>query len=265
MPFLSLDTVERAIASMFHIKTNVNLMENLQITKKLRAFWMRAAYACIVGIGILSMNGCSKTTDEQITPQTQTNSLVKEYNLKEVAKPTDGKKIIYLNDLVKASAFFQNLKIKRESGQTGIDKTGSRVNGALVLSHGLFTFLNGQTATINFNMQSNSLNEIASTRINNDFLTFTQRGDYVQMFKWGIIAMPNTEGEGYTYYDAPITIYTAVLMQEGWSSVQYLDAYEQANSDGNGTWEAIYVEQPYFLGSDLPVEDTWKPQIPSGN
>jgi hypothetical protein len=242
-------------------------MENLQITKKLKAFWRRSAYACVMGISFLSMNGCSKTTEEQITPQA--NSFVKEYNLKEVAKPTDGKKIVYLNDMAKANAFFQNLKTKRESGQTLGDKTANRLNGQLVLSHGFFTFLNGQTATINFDMQSNNIDEIESARINNEILTFTQYGNYVQMFKWGIVAIPNNKqglSEEYGYYYAPVVAYSAVLTNGGWSSVQFLDAYEQANFDGEGTWETVYMEKPYFSGNDSPVTgDTWKPQIPSGN
>lgn len=57
-------------------------MENLQITKKLKAFWKRSAYACVMGIGILSMNGCSKAAEEQIKPrQVQVSSSEEEYNI----------------------------------------------------------------------------------------------------------------------------------------------------------------------------------------
>lgn len=242
-------------------------MEKLQITKKLKAFWRCSAYACVMGISILLMNGCSKTTEEQITPQVQTNSLVKEYNLKAVAKPVDSRKIVYLKDMEKANAFFQNLKTKKESGQMVGDKVANRVSSELVLSHGFFTFLNGQTTTINFDMQSNNINEIATAHINGDYLTFTQNGNYVQMFKWGIVAIPNKKqgiSEEYAYYYAPVVAYSAFLMEGGWSSVQFLDAYEQANFDGEGNWETVYIPNLHLPGNDLPVTDPWFPQSVQG-
>ena len=48
------------------------------------AFGRRTAYACVIGAGTLSMNGCSKTADEQIKPrQAQVNISEKEYNVYE--------------------------------------------------------------------------------------------------------------------------------------------------------------------------------------
>ena len=245
-------------------------MENLQITKKLKAFWMRAAYACIIGVGILSMNGCSKTTDEQITPQTQTNSFVKEYNLKEVAKPTDGKKIIYLKDLAKASAFFQNLKMKKVNLPNLTKKSSSaRTNNAAVLSHGFFTFLNGQTATIHFNTHPDGIGEIERASVDGQDLEITYRSrGYIEMIKWGCVAVhygENGLSENYFYYLAPIAIYRAALVNGGWSSVQLLNTYEQANFEGDGgTWEEVYIANPHLPGYDLPVIDPWFPQTVQG-
>jgi hypothetical protein len=262
---------------MFHIKTNVNLMKNLEITKKLRAFWRHTAYACMVSTSVLMMSSCSDKSVEQITPQTQqTSSLAKEFNLKAVTKPADTKAIVYLKDMEKAHAFFQNLKVKK-----GIEKTiglqsGSRINNDLVLSHGFFTFLNGQTATIHFNTYADGIGgEVVSASMNGESLTFTQYGNYVQMFKWGIIAIPKYRGgmegtdlngfmEEYEYYYAPVAIYSATLMPNGWSSVQLLSAYEQANFDGEGNWEAVYIPNPNNPGNDLPVTDPWFPQSVQG-
>jgi hypothetical protein len=59
-------------------------MENLQITKKLRAFCGRMVYAYMIGASILLLNSCSKTADEQIKPrQVQVNSTEKQYNIYE--------------------------------------------------------------------------------------------------------------------------------------------------------------------------------------
>jgi hypothetical protein len=260
---------------MFHIKTNVNLMKNLEITKKLRAFWRHTAYACMVSTSVLMMSSCSDKSVEQITPQAQqSNSLAKEFNLKAVEKPADSKKVLFLKDTEKANAFFQNLKVKKGIEKTIVLKSGSRINNDMVLSHGTFTFLNGQQVTIHFNTHADAVEgEVNSVRMYGESLTFAQYGNYVQMFKWGIIAIPKYRGgmegtdfngfmEEYEYYYAPVAIYSATLMPNGWSSVQILNVFEQANFDGEGTWEAVYVPNPNNPGYDLPVQDPWEPHYP---
>ena len=82
-------------------------MKNLQITKKLRAFWRSTMYACSIGLVIVSMNGCNNLKDEPIIPQNNAiQALAKEYNLNKVAKPVNNQKVIYLKGTEKASAFF---------------------------------------------------------------------------------------------------------------------------------------------------------------
>jgi hypothetical protein len=71
MPFLSLDTVERAIVSIFHIKTNVNLMKNLRIAKMVSVFSKRSMLACMIAGGILSLNSCDNK-DELVTQPQET-------------------------------------------------------------------------------------------------------------------------------------------------------------------------------------------------
>jgi hypothetical protein len=252
-------------------------MKNLEITKKLMAFGRRTAYACMVSTSVLTMSSCSDKSEEQITPQAQqTSNLAKEFNLKAVPKPADSKGIVYLKDMEKANAFFQNLKVKRGIEKTIGVKSGSRVNNDVVLSHGFFTFLNGQTATIHFNTYADAVEgEVSSVSMNGESLTFAQYGNFVQMFKWGIIAIPRyksgLEGtdfngfmEEYDYYYAPIAIYSASLIPNGWSSVQLLNVFEQANFDGEGTWEAVYIPNPNNPGNDLPVIDPWFPQSVQG-
>ena len=139
----------------------------------------------------------------------------------------------------------------------------------LVLSHGFFTFLNGQTVTIQFNQHPESMGEVVRTHINGRDMGFTQSGNYVEMIIWGVIAIPNDENEfadSYEYYFAPVAIYRAVLMNGGWSSAQLLDQFEQGNFEGEGgTWETFYANNPSLPGTDLPVIDPWSPKTVEGN
>jgi len=239
-------------------------MENLQITKKLKAFGRRTAYACMVGTSVLLMNGCNNLKDEQIVPkESSMQDLVKEFNLKLIAKPTDNQKVVYLNDLAKANQFFQNWKVKKEASGSTKPKSG-RVSNQTVLSHGNFTFLNGQTATIHFNTHSDGMGEIERASIDGQDLEITHRGRYIEMIKWGYVAVHYGEEEfsdNYFYYLAPIAIYRAVLINGGWSSVQLLNQFEQANfeSEGGG-WEEFYIPNPHQPGYDLPVidPDPWR-------
>ena len=241
-------------------------MKSLRIFKQLRAFSTRTMYACMIGASILSVNGCKNTNDDQIIPkETSMQSLAKEYNLKVVAKPADSRKIIYLKDIGKAHQFFQNLKLRKKDLPNANESKSGRVS-ATVLSHGFFTFLNGQTATIHFNMHPDGLGEIVSANLNGEDLSFTKSGNYVEMIKWGVIAVPNNENEligNYDYYYAPVAIYRAFLVNGGWSSVQLLNQFEQGNFEGEGgNWEMIYIANPYLPGNDLPVIDPWVPAFP---
>ncbi len=226
-------------------------MKSLQIFKQLRAFSARTVYACMIGVSIFSVNGCKNTNDEQIIPKEQPSiqSLAKTYNLKEVKKPTDSQKIIYLKDATKVDQFFQNLKWKKESQLIPNNPQVGRVSSTTVLSHGLFTFMNGQTASIYFNTASNGMGEIINTSIEGQDLAFTQSGNYVEMIKWGYIAVHYGQDEfsdDYFYYLAPVTIYRAILVNGGWSCVQSLNQFEQANFEGeSGTWAEFYISNPF--------------------
>ena len=242
-------------------------MKTLQIFKQLRAFSTRTMYACMIGTSIFSLNGCNNTIEEQIIPQeVSIQDMAKEYNLKKVEKPTGNQKVIYLKDMAKANQFFQNLKVRKEHFPDLEKKANARVNNEMALSHGYFTFLNGQTATIHFNTHPDGVGEIERASVEGQELEITNRGrDYFEMIKWGYIAVPYSVDEfteNYFYYLAPIAIYRAVLVNGGWSSVQLLNQFEQGNFEGEGgTWEEVWIRNPYLPGYDLPVIDPWEPHL----
>lgn len=55
-----------AIVLMFHIKTNVNLMKNLQIIKMVSVFSRRSMLACMIAVSILFLISCGKHSMEGI-------------------------------------------------------------------------------------------------------------------------------------------------------------------------------------------------------
>ncbi len=220
----------------------------------------------------VALQGFFACKSDDISPQTPSSSLSKqaqkmviENNLVQITQPTDAKNITYLKDLTKASQFFQNLKTKRKDLSNNEKQQTGRVSNETVLSYGFFTFLNGDKTKIHFNTHPESIGEVMSADLNGEALTFTQGGNYVEMLKWGVLAIPNDLGK-YQYYYAPIAIYNTVLTDGGWSSVQLLNQSEQANFEGEGgTWQEFYVPKPYQLGNDLPATDPWIPQLPEKN
>lgn len=241
-------------------------MKTLQIFKHLRAFSIRTVYACMIGASIFLLNGCNNLNDEQIIPkEASIEDLVKEYNLKKVGKPTGDQKVIFLKDMAKANQFFQNLKMRTEDLPNLGKQSSTRASNETILSNGFFTFLNGQTATIHFNTQPEGVGEVVSANIDGQELEFTQRGSSVEMVKWGYIAVHYGQddfSDNYFYYYAPIAIYGAILINGGWSSVQLLNTAEQANFEGEGVWEEVYIANPNQLRNDLPVTDPWIPYFP---
>ncbi len=214
---------------------------------------------------MIALQGFFACKSDDISPQPspqisseRVRNLIETNHWQAVKKPTDNAKIIFLKDVNKATQFFQNLKIKSPSQ---IPKP-TQVNNEMVLSHGVFTFLNGENAHIDFETSMDGKGEILGIDLGGGKITFTQTGNYVEILKWGTIALPMYEEEfirlgSYQYYHVPVATYKAFLGDNGWSSVQFLLSTEQANFDGNGTWEAFY------LNRNPSVSPTLAPWIPN--
>jgi hypothetical protein len=72
------------IVLLFYIKTNSNLMKNLQITKMVSVFSRRSMIACIITGGILSLNSCDNKDQLATQPlETLEVSVAKGVTLKE--------------------------------------------------------------------------------------------------------------------------------------------------------------------------------------
>lgn len=160
-------------------------------------------------------------------------------------KPTDASDIIFLKDLTDPTQFFQNLRSKDFAQTSKLNQN----NDEMVLASGAFTFLNGEIARFNFDTSINWTGKILDVELDSSKVTFTQNDNYVEIYKWGTIALPMYEEEvkllgGYQYYHVPVVSYKAFLVNNGWSSVQFLMAAEQANFEGEGgTWEAFYLSR----------------------
>jgi hypothetical protein len=219
-------------------------------------------------IVMVALQGFFACKSDDISPQSppQTSSerirnLMETNHWQAVTKPTDSSKIIFLKDVKNATQFFQNLKIKTVEP---IQKP-TQINNEIVLARGVFTFLNGENAHINFETSMDGRGEIIDIDLDGSKITFTQNGNYVEILKWGTIALPMYEEEvirlgGYQYYYVPVATYKAFLENNGWSSVQYLMSTEQANFEGSGgTWE------PFYLDRNPSVSPKLAPWIPNLN
>lgn len=196
--------------------------------------------------------------DSRQTSSEQLRNLIEANHWQQVEKPINGSKIIFLKDMNNVTQFFQNLKIR----DIKLVPKSIQINKDIVLSHGIFTFLNGEKAMFNFETSNDGKGEIMGIMIDQSTLTFAQKGSYVEIQKWGTIALPTYEEEftqlrNYQYYYVPIAIYKAFLENNGWSSVQFLYAPEQANFDGEGgIWE------PFYLNRNPSIPPTIAPWIP---
>lgn len=188
-------------------------------------------------------------------------NLIKTNHWKVVAKPTDKSKIIFLNDIQKATQFFE--KIKKDTFPSFGDSKLSLLKSDMVLARGVFTFLNSEKAKINFETSVDGKGEIIDIDLDGSKVTFIQKGSYIEIYKWGIVALPINQEEfvelgEFQYYYVPTAIYKAFLVDNSWSSVQFLYAPEQANFEGDGgTWEPFYLNRNPFI---LPTIEPWIPK-----
>ena len=211
----------------------------------------------VIALSLQGMIAC-KTND--IQPDTssevvsQSNIFVDKFKLQKVDKPTNLSSVIYLKDIQKASEFFSNLKKIVKVPTQANNRTLSPTSG-----QGKFTFLNGNQANIVFDGSGN----IFTLNINGDnavSYNYDTANSHVEITKWGIIALRDEFQLGsYQYYYAPIIRWNAYLLN-GWSSVQLLNSFEQANFDGEGTFEFYSndgnspVTAPYPFNPDEPLQ-----------
>jgi hypothetical protein len=222
-------------------------------------------FLVIVMVALQGFFAC-KSDDISPQPPPQKNlerihNLIETNHWQSVSKPTDVSKIIFINDVTKATQFFEKMKI--QALPTFGSPKPNPLSNDMVLARGVFTFLNGERANINFETSMEGRGEILDIDLDGSKVTFTQKGNYVEIYKWETIALPMYQEEvirlgGYQYYYVPVATYKAFLENNGWSSVQYLINIEQANFEGNGgTWEAFY------LNHNPSVPPTIAPWIPS--
>ena len=202
----------------------------------------------------ISPHNFSQKSNEQIL------NLIKTNHWKVVSKPTDKSNIIFLNDIQKATQFFE--KMKNDAFTSLGDSKLNSNKSDMVLAHGVFTFLNSEKANINFETSVEGTGEIIDIDLNGSKVTFIQKGNYLEIYKWGIVALPShqedfLQADSVQYYSVPTAIYKAFLVDNGWSSVQFLYAPEQANFEGDGgTWE------PFYLNRNPSILPTIAPWIP---
>jgi hypothetical protein len=221
-------------------------------------------------IVMVALQGFFACKSDDILPQPpppknleRIHSLIETNHWQTVAKPIDESKIIFLKDVNKATQFFE--KMKNQTLPTFGSPKPNPLTNDMVLARGVFTFLNGENANINFETSIDGTGDIIDIDLDGSKITYTQKGNYVEIYKWATIALPMYEEEvirlgGYQYYYVPVATYKAFLENNGWSSVQYLINIEQANFEGNGgNWEAFY------LNRNPSVPPTIAPWIPNLN
>ena len=216
----------------------------------------------------VALQGFIACKSDDISPQpppqkdiAQIQYLIKTYHLQSIVKPVDASKIIFLNNIEKASRFFE--KIGNDTSPNFSSSTFRPTKNDIVLARGVFTFLNGENANIDFDTSIDGTGKIIDIHLDGIKVTFTQKGNYVEIQKWGTIALPTYEEEftqlrDYQYYYVPIATYKAFLENNGWSSVQLLYTPEQANFEGEGgIWE------PFYLNRNPSIPPTIAPWIPN--
>ena len=145
----------------------------------------------------VALQGFIACKSDDISPQPppqisseRIRNLIENNEWQQVEKSKDATEIIFLKDVQNAIQFFQNLIIEEVPQTPKFNHT----NNDTVLTHGVFTFLNGDKVNINFENSIDGRGEISEINLDKDKLTFTQKSKYVEMRKWGIIALP-TEDE----------------------------------------------------------------------
>lgn len=108
-------------------------------------------------------------------------------------------------------------------------------------AQGIFTFLNGQKAIMYFDEKG----EITSLTIDEDkdvSYEYDKTNGYLEITKTKIVAslIERDDLKDYEYLRIPITRWYAYL-NNGWSGIQYSDSPEQANMEGIGRFEMIYI------------------------
>ena len=210
----------------------------------------------MIALSLQGMVAC-KTNDVQPDTSTevvsQSKVFVDRFKLQKVDKPTNLLSIIYLKDIQKASKFFLSLTKTVKVPVQANNQTLSPASG-----QGKFTFLNGNQANIVFDDSGNifTLNTNGDNTVSYNYDT---ANSYVEITKWGIIALQDDfKSGGYQYYHAPIIRWCAYLLN-GWSSIQFMDSFEQANFEGEGTFEFY----PSNDNSSVTDPNPFKPEEPS--
>ena len=157
-------------------------------------------------------------------------------------------KVVYLKNTKSEYQFLSSFKDKVKS-----TNQSSKILPIIRVKKGIFTFTNGQKATIYFDRDG----EIASLDVDGDvnlIYTYDESTGYIEIIKWAIVALPlnkemaNHQLIEYQYYNAPVVRWYANLKNGYWSGIHFLDIPEGANFEGKGDFEMFYnpVTDPFF-------------------
>ena len=217
---------------------------------------------------MMASQGFTSCKSDDISPQTlsqQVQSLVKENNLRKVTTLPQSEPIIYLKSVEKASQFLLGLESKpftltkftKLQAQLMPPPWASPRAENDMKAHGVFTFPDETLAEMDFdekgNISSLLVNGIVKTNITYDYDSVS---GYLDITKWGIIAVPKTDDfdkfiSDYDYYYAPLTRWEASL-ESAWSRVQHFDVEANLTMEDFGKFEVFYT-------SILPVIEPFRP------
>jgi hypothetical protein len=187
--------------------------------------------------------------NQSLSPQAQT--LVIENNLKKIEKPDATVKIMYLKDIEHAKLFLSGLKGKLDlttnTTQANTQWSNPHALNGLV-SYGVFKFQNGHIVNMSFDVNG----DFSSLSINGDndiFRHYEPQNAYLEIIKWGVIAIPQIEnfGNSYQYYYAPIIRWEMSLSNK-WSRIQSFNPEAKLEIEDFGTFET------YFTPADIIYE-----------
>jgi hypothetical protein len=203
-------------------------------------------------IVMMALQGFFACKSDDISPQTpsqslsqKAQSLIKENDLKRVEKPNNTVKIIYLKDVEHAIQFLDGLKgklnfIPIQTNQAKVQWISPRSENGLI-ADGIFTFPNGHSANMTFDANG----DISSLKINgnNDISHhYEPQNGYLEIIKWGIIAIPQLGdlGNGYEYYYAPVIRWEMSLDNQS-SRIRYFNTEANLDVEDFGTFEVFYT------------------------
>lgn len=215
----------------------------------------------LFAVVIVTLQGFIACKSDDISPphpqsiSQQDQNLVKDNNLKRVEKPANNVTITYLRNVENTAQFLAGLKGRinfiTKSSQAKAQWASPRsANG--MTANGIFTFPNGHSLTMSFDANS----DISSLKINgnNDIsYHYEIQNGYLEIIKWGIIAIPQIGdlGSNYEYYYAPITRWETFL-DSSWSSVRYFNTEANLDVEDFGTFKIFYAPSE-FMADPFPI------------